>query len=129
MEARVEGLGRGPDDYLVKPFAAHGPQARVNANIQVATACQEAARSVMRLEQLTLALSTKRISVFEWDVKSNNEVVHGPFVEAFGAPLVDAARGMPLVAFLSAVYAEDIEAVNKVITAAVETEELWRMRR
>ncbi len=93
-------MGRGPDDYLVKPFAARELLARVNANIQLAAARQEAACSVRRSERLTLmtqerlslALSTTRVSVFEWDVEPNNVVVHGPFVEAFGMSADGLAR-------------------------------------
>ncbi len=128
-EAKVEGLGWGADDYLVKPFAARELLARVNANIQLAAARQEAAQSVMRSERLTLmteerlslALSTGRVSVFEWDVEPNSAVFHGPLVEAFGVSMADAARGMPLEAFLSAVHADDIGAMYGAIMAAVDS--------
>ena len=45
-EARVEGLGAGADDYLVKPFAARELLARVGARIELARVRREAAEAV-----------------------------------------------------------------------------------
>jgi PAS domain S-box-containing protein len=43
-EARVEGLGAGADDYLVKPFSARELLARVGTHLEMARARREAAR-------------------------------------------------------------------------------------
>jgi PAS domain S-box-containing protein len=43
-EARVEGLGAGADDYLVKPFSARELLARVGAHLEMARVRREAAR-------------------------------------------------------------------------------------
>jgi signal transduction histidine kinase len=44
-EARVEGLERGADDYLVKPFSARELVARVNATLELARVRAEALRT------------------------------------------------------------------------------------
>ncbi|HLY79725.1 MAG TPA: response regulator, partial [Caulobacteraceae bacterium] len=77
-EAQVDGLEAGADDYLIKPFAARELLARVGANIQMAQVRREASLALFLSEQrrrtsedrLALAVSTGRISVFEWDVES-----------------------------------------------------------
>src|SRR6185369_10533761 len=45
-ESRVEGLGAGADDYLVKPFGAREMLARVAAHLQVARIRRDAERRV-----------------------------------------------------------------------------------
>ncbi len=85
-EAKVEGLGAGADDYLVKPFAARELLARVGVNIQMAELRRDAARAVMRSEQKTqmtqerleLALSSGRIAIFQFDPQSGDVTVLGP---------------------------------------------------
>jgi signal transduction histidine kinase len=48
-ESRIEGLDRGADDYLVKPFAARELVARVNAQLTLAKARREATEARTRL--------------------------------------------------------------------------------
>ena len=48
-EAKIEGLERGADDYLVKPFSARELRARVAANIELARARAQSARAQERL--------------------------------------------------------------------------------
>jgi PAS domain S-box-containing protein len=43
-EAKIEGLGRGADDYLVKPFSARELRARVGANIELSRTRAQNAR-------------------------------------------------------------------------------------
>ena len=69
--------------------------------------------TLMTQERLSLALSTGRVSVFEWDVEADNAIAPGPLVEAFGVPVAHTARGMPLEAFLSAIHIEDVDPVYK----------------
>jgi signal transduction histidine kinase/DNA-binding response OmpR family regulator len=57
-ESRVEGLGRGADDYLVKPFSARELVARVGAHLAAARVRQEAARSVRESDLRFRALVT-----------------------------------------------------------------------
>jgi signal transduction histidine kinase len=45
-ESRVEGMGSGADDYLVKPFSARELLARVGAHLQMARLRQESAEAL-----------------------------------------------------------------------------------
>jgi signal transduction histidine kinase len=58
-ESRVEGLGAGADDYLVKPFSARELLARVGSHINLQ---RERKRSEQRLEQLVLLEQQARAS-------------------------------------------------------------------
>jgi PAS domain S-box-containing protein len=49
-EARVEGLGSGADDYLIKPFSARELIARVNANLEMARMRRDAMRELRESE-------------------------------------------------------------------------------
>jgi DNA-binding response OmpR family regulator/nitrogen-specific signal transduction histidine kinase len=130
-EAQVEGLEAGADDYLVKPFAARELLARVKATIQMAEVRREANRAVFQSEQrylmtqdrLSLALSTGRVSVFEWQVDQDRLAIQGPLAEAFGVSLEDAARGLPLSAFMAGIHSGDRDRVLAAIRRSVETGE------
>jgi signal transduction histidine kinase/DNA-binding response OmpR family regulator len=127
-EAKIEGLDAGADDYLVKPFSARELVARVNANIQMVETRREAARAIMRSEQrylltaerLSLALSTGRVSVFEWDIDADHLVMHGPLAEAYGIDPADALKGLPRDAYVRALDPADLERVQAASRAAVE---------
>jgi GAF domain-containing protein len=57
-EAKVEGLQRGADDYLVKPFTARELLARVNSNLELARSRSESA-TIAREECQVLELLNK----------------------------------------------------------------------
>jgi DNA-binding response OmpR family regulator len=65
VEDRVNGLNRGADDYLVKPFAFSELQARIEA-VRRRTADRPAA--VLKVRDLTLDLSTRRVQRGERDI-------------------------------------------------------------
>lgn len=127
-EAKVEGLEAGADDYLIKPFAARELVARVHSNIQMAEIRREANRAVFRSEQrylmtqdrLSLALSTGRVAVFEWEVDSDRLAIQGPLVEVFGVAKADAEAGLPLETFLRAIDQRDIDRVMAILSRCVE---------
>jgi PAS domain S-box-containing protein len=67
-EARIEGLGTGADDYLVKPFAARELLARVASHLQLARLRREAAARVQRSEaRLQAAVDLVGLSPYSWD--------------------------------------------------------------
>jgi len=130
-EAKVEALDAAADDYLAKPFAARELLARVNSNIQMARVRKDAARAVMQSEQrfvmsqerLTLALSTGRVAIYDWDVETDRLSIQGPMGEIFGAAVEDAANGLPLSSIVEGIHPEDRESVMTLIARTVETGE------
>lgn len=58
-ESRVEGMGAGADDYLIKPFSARELMARVEAHLQLQ---RERKRSQEKLEQLMVLEQKARTS-------------------------------------------------------------------
>jgi signal transduction histidine kinase len=62
-ENRVEGLGTGANDYLVKPFAARELIARVGANLELTRVRAEATAALCESEQRYRALVTATSNV------------------------------------------------------------------
>src|SRR5581483_1819446 len=50
-ESRVEGVGAGADDYLVKPFSARELLARVSAHLEMARLRRQANETLRRSEE------------------------------------------------------------------------------
>ena len=57
-EARVEGLGVGADDYLIKPFSARELLARVGSNLALSQLRAEQLEAMSRLNELSSRLAT-----------------------------------------------------------------------
>jgi PAS domain S-box-containing protein len=67
-DARVEGLGMGVDDYLVKPFSARELLARVKTHLVLAGLRRTAAARVRRSEaRLQAAIDLVGLSPYSWD--------------------------------------------------------------
>ena len=130
-EAKIEGLGAGADDYLIKPFAARELLARVSANIQMARMRREAARDVMRSEQrflmthdrLSVALSSGAIAVFDLDIEARHAIVLGPLTQFFGVSEDEAAKGLPLQVFADGIDPADRKRVLAAIGRSIKTGE------
>ncbi len=68
-EARTEGIGRGADDYLIKPFSARELMARVTTHLELARVRKEAQASVRDADdRLRLAVEAAEIGTWSWDV-------------------------------------------------------------
>jgi signal transduction histidine kinase len=62
-EAKIEGLGGGADDYLIKPFAARELLARVSAHLALARARRETQRALSDSEQrFRVALASSAVA-------------------------------------------------------------------
>jgi PAS domain S-box-containing protein len=67
-ESRVEGMGAGADDYLVKPFSARELLARVGAHLQMARMRREAEAQVRRdRERRLAAMAASDTGTFLWN--------------------------------------------------------------
>ena len=67
-ESRIEGMERGSDDYLVKPFSARELLARVGAHLELARVRREASAEVQRSrQQLEQVVSSIRDQFFALD--------------------------------------------------------------
>jgi PAS domain S-box-containing protein len=99
-ESRLDGLGAGADDYLVKPFTARELIARVTAHVAMASLRQEAAKRERELllatqverdrlreseTRLKLATEAAKLGVFAWDtVEDRGNWENDRMYEIFG---------------------------------------------
>ena len=68
-EARVEGIGRGADDYLVKPFSAREVIARVRTHLDLARTRKDAHARIREAEErLRLAMEAGDMGTWALDV-------------------------------------------------------------
>lgn len=65
----VQGLDTGADDYVTKPFSARELTARVRAVLRRSKAKPPAQDAVFRLDDLTIDLPARRVSVKEQELK------------------------------------------------------------
>jgi PAS domain S-box-containing protein len=64
-DSRVEGLERGADDYLIKPFSARELLARVEANLQLGQLRQQARRESE--DRLRLAIESAQLGTWDFN--------------------------------------------------------------
>ena len=97
-ESRLEGLGAGADDYLVKPFTARDLLARVEAHLALARMRREADRARRISEvRLGLALEQNAMAAWQWDPATDEVTSLGDVARIFGKTLRSAAEGLRLV--------------------------------
>ncbi len=111
----IEGLSRGADDYLVKPFSADELLARVYAQINAATIRERATQEVRANEERfrTLAASMPHI-VLEGDAAHGVTFLSEAYAAYTGSP-VESGLGL---GWLAAVHPEDVgEAATRWETA------------
>jgi signal transduction histidine kinase len=116
-EARVEGLSRGADDYLVKPFSARELLARVATLLELSQVRREAAEAIERREaRLRTALDAARMAAWEYDLSSREIriVTHGDSVR-----FDDRGGSFPVAERLRLVHPEDDEALRAVVREAL----------
>jgi signal transduction histidine kinase/CheY-like chemotaxis protein len=69
-----------------------------------------------------MALSTGKVSVYEWEIDTDRVTFLGPLAEAFGLSAEDAASaGLPSRAYLSAVHPDDHARVSDAVDVSAKT--------
>ena len=104
-EASAEGLDRGADDYLTKPFTARELLARVAAHLAMARIRREAlAREVAARAaaehssaQLNFALEATRTVAFDWDLSTGRIDCSESAEAVLGRPVGSAEQQRELV--------------------------------
>jgi PAS domain S-box-containing protein len=92
-EARMEGLDRGADEYLVKPFSARELLVRVESLLRSSDLRREAQDEIRDSEErLRVALQAGRMGTWQWDLRTN-QVIWSPELEAIHGLAPGAFRG------------------------------------
>jgi len=72
-------------------------------------------------EKLQLALnSSGLVGTWDWDVRSNLVTADARFARLYSVPVADAALGLPIEEFFTAIHPDDRERVTTEITAALQ---------
>ena len=119
-ESKVEGLERGADDYLVKPFSARELTARVAAHVAMAALRKEAsAREAQEKRSADLRLIVDTVPGFVWVMTAAGEVelVNRQMLEYFGKTLEELKGG----AASDAVHPDDLSHALAAWKYSVET--------
>jgi PAS domain S-box-containing protein len=95
-ESRIEGLERGADDYLIKPFSANELLARVGAHLDLARTRREAEQARLRLQdELQLILDHAPSMIWYKDTQNRIMRVNRMAAESIGLPK-EAIEGRPV---------------------------------
>jgi len=122
-ESKVEGLEKGADDYLVKPFAARELVARVRAHLEMSEVREEIARhqateQTLRAseEKLRLALAAADMGLWNWDLASGELQWSERCKQLFS---LDPEVSMTYELFLAAIHLEDRERIDRAVKEAL----------
>jgi PAS domain S-box-containing protein len=115
-EASVEGMERGADDYLIKPFSARELLARVQTHLQMARLRNQSEEALLeKQQQLNVALEASDTGTFRWNPHTGEySSLDENFKRLFGFGPDDPLRNTMDV--ISRIHPADIPAV----TAALE---------
>ncbi|MGQ3095816.1 MAG: ATP-binding protein [Roseateles sp.] len=106
-EARIEGLGAGADDYLIKPFTAREMLARVSALIEL-----DMQRRASE-QQLRLFLVNARMFSWEFELRTRRLTLSDNAADVLGATLRDVDEGFAIV------HGDDAPALRQAMATAV----------
>jgi PAS domain S-box-containing protein len=113
-ESRVEGIGAGADDYLVKPFSARELVARVQTHLALARQRREAeTRSRESHSLLRAAMDAGHLGAWDWDIRSGRVTWTDRIYEFHG---VQPGQFEGTVdGFIKLVHPEDLQSVRAAI--------------
>ncbi|MGV3772370.1 MAG: PAS domain-containing protein, partial [Verrucomicrobiales bacterium] len=126
-EARLDGVSRGADDYLVKPFSARELIARVSAHVDLARVRREATVKLRENEQrlmeaqsqLAATLDAAAIGTWTWDIQAYKLIADRNIRELFGLS-GEADIPIPVEDFVASIHPDDIPRVQATLNQALQ---------
>jgi len=118
MEARIEGLDAGADEYIVKPFGSRELLARIDSALRLGALRHEEARRQRELvaaraeARLRVAMDTARMGEVLFDLTAGTLVHSTGFAALYHQP---ADRQMTLADVLGATHPEDRAALREAL--------------
>lgn len=113
-DSRVEGLQRGADDYLIKPFSARELLARVETNLQLGQIRQQARRESE--ERLRLAIESAELGTWDFNFIAGTLKWDQHCKAMFGLP-PDAEINYEV--FLAGLHPDDRDRIHEVVQQAI----------
>jgi PAS domain S-box-containing protein len=115
-ESTLEGLEKGADDYLTKPFSARELVARVKTQLEITTSRQDIQALREAEERARLGVESAEQGTFELDLKSDQLIVSERMATIFGLP-ENASHND----YINALDIEDLAGRKKAFLRAYET--------
>jgi len=120
-EAILEGIRAGADEYLIKPFSAREPIARVDAQIQRKNFERQLASAEQRLQA---ALAAAKMAVLEWEPVSDAVTFCDTVTDVFG--LVPGQTLSSRSFIFGLVYPDDLDQYLLTVQAAASMGESFQ---
>jgi PAS domain S-box-containing protein len=119
-ESRVEGFGRGADDYLVKPFSARELLARVTTHVELARVRKETNARVRESEErFRLAVEAADVGTWSWEMGTDRIELSDIAHRIFG--LQSSEFTGKLRQFIRLIHPGDRERATNEVLNAVQT--------